>query len=71
MTKVKVGDRVFSYAWGSRQESAHQEYVTVHENLMGLMLRDMSLKSVVAVPNKFVGRMVRSRFQQKDGSDES
>jgi NADPH:quinone reductase-like Zn-dependent oxidoreductase len=35
--RFKVGDEVFGFGWASQQEKAHQIYITIAENLLGLV----------------------------------
>lgn len=53
-TNLKVGDKVFGFAYQGNEQKAHQEYVCVPENVLGVIPDGFSMPEVVTLPNNFV-----------------
>jgi NADPH:quinone reductase-like Zn-dependent oxidoreductase len=51
---LKVGDKVFGYAFRTGSEKTHQEYITVPSFLAGKIPEGMSMQEVVTVPLNLV-----------------
>ena len=54
ITRLKVGDKVFGFAYKGNAQKAHQDYVCVPENLLGVIPDGFSMREVVTLPNNFV-----------------
>ena len=53
-THLKIGDRVFGYAFQGNTQKAHQEFVCVPEHLLALIPHGFTMQEVVTLPNNFV-----------------
>ncbi|KAL6716215.1 hypothetical protein ACLMJK_005781 [Lecanora helva] len=52
--RLKVGDKIFGFAFQGNSQKAHQEYVCVPENLVGKIPEGLSMREAVTLPNNFV-----------------
>jgi len=51
---LKIGDKVFGFAWREQKEKALQEFITVPEFLLGKVPSGFTLQEAVTLPNNFV-----------------
>lgn len=54
---LKVGDKVFGFAWATQQQRPQQEYITIPAYLCAKVPTGMSLQEAVTVPTNFVTAM--------------
>lgn len=54
---LKVGDKVFGFAWATQQQRPQQAYITIPAYLCGKVPAGMSLQEAVTVPTNFVTAM--------------
>jgi len=52
--RLKVGDKIFGFTWQKLAHKSHQKFVTVPENLLGVLPQGFELPEAVTLGNNFV-----------------